>query len=223
MNTITREICGYEALLRWFHPIRGQVSPSEFIPVAENIGLIHELRNWVLGTACLEATRWPRSLKVAVNLSPVQFRSQNLIQSIVTILTQSGLDPNRLELGITESVLLDKNEQTFDTLTELKAVGIHAIAIDRDAAAFRRARNVARCRKGRQMDQCLQRRPISEAEQARKEPNGFLYLPRMRPPVSVCMAHRHPLGSKCGPSLPSVNPREWSDAAVQPCPDRNSD
>ncbi len=129
VNTITREICGYEALLRWFHPIRGQVPPSEFIPVAENIGLIHELGEWVLRTACLEAARWPRSLKVAVNLSPVQFRSRNLIQSVVTILTQSGLDPNRLELEITESVLLDKNEQTLDTLTELKAVGIQ-IAMD---------------------------------------------------------------------------------------------
>lgn len=129
VNTITREICGYEALLRWFHPVRGQVSPLEFIPVAENIGLIHELGEWVLRTACLEAAGWPRSLKVAVNLSPVQFRSRNLIQSVVTILTQSGLDPNRLELEITESVLLDKNEQTLDTLTDLKAVGIQ-IAMD---------------------------------------------------------------------------------------------
>ncbi|WP_081815950.1 EAL domain-containing protein [Phyllobacterium sp. UNC302MFCol5.2] len=129
VNTITREICGYEALLRWFHPIRGQVPPSEFIPVAENIGLIHELGDWVLRTACTEAARWPRSLKVAVNLSPVQFRSRNLIQSVVTIVTQSGLDPDRLELEITESVLLDKNEQTLETLTQLKAVGIQ-IAMD---------------------------------------------------------------------------------------------
>lgn len=129
VNTITRAICGYEALLRWFHPLRGLVPPSEFIPVAENIGLIHELGEWVLRTACLEAARWPSSLKVAVNLSPVQFRSRNLIQSVVTILAQTGLDPNRLELEITESVLLDKNEQTLDTLTELKAVGIQ-IAMD---------------------------------------------------------------------------------------------
>ncbi|MEK1889824.1 MAG: EAL domain-containing protein [Phyllobacterium sp.] len=129
VNTITREICGYEALLRWFHPIRGQVPPSEFIPVAENIGLIHELGDWVLRTACLEAARWPRSLKVAVNLSPVQFRSRNLIQSVVATLKQSGLDPNRLELEITESVLLDKNEQTLETLTQLKALGIQ-IAMD---------------------------------------------------------------------------------------------
>ena len=129
VNTTTREICGYEALMRWFHPTRGQVPPSEFIPVAENIGLIHELGDWILRTASREAVRWPKSLKVAVNLSPVQFRSRNLIQSVVTILTQSGLDPNRLELEITESVLLDKNEQTLDTLKELKAVGIQ-IAMD---------------------------------------------------------------------------------------------
>ena len=129
VNTITREICGYEALLRWFHPRRGPVPPSEFIPVAEDIGLIHELGEWVLRMACLEAAGWPRPLKVAVNLSPVQFRSRNLIQSVVTILSQSNLDPNRLELEITESVLLDKNEQTLQTLKELKAVGIQ-IAMD---------------------------------------------------------------------------------------------
>ncbi|TXR49544.1 putative bifunctional diguanylate cyclase/phosphodiesterase [Phyllobacterium endophyticum] len=129
VNATTREIRGYEALVRWFHPVRGEVPPSEFIPVAENIGLIHELGAWVLRTACAEAVRWPRRLKVAVNLSPVQFRSRNLIHGVVAILAQTGLEPGRLELEITESVLLDKNEQTLDTLKELKAVGIQ-IAMD---------------------------------------------------------------------------------------------
>lgn len=128
-SMLTREICGYEALLRWFHPIRGEVSPSEFIPVAEKTGFIHTLGDWVLRTACLEATQWPKSLKVAVNLSPVQFRSGNLIQSVISTLTQTGLDPDRLELEITESILLDKNEQILEILSELKTVGIQ-IAMD---------------------------------------------------------------------------------------------
>ncbi|UVV69094.1 putative bifunctional diguanylate cyclase/phosphodiesterase [Brucella anthropi] len=127
--TITREICGFEALLRWTHPIRGAVSPVEFIPVAEKIGFIHALGDWVLKTACLEAAHWNKPLKIAVNLSPVQFRSLNLIQSVIDALEQSGLEANRLELEITESVLLDKNEQTLSTLRQLKALGIQ-IAMD---------------------------------------------------------------------------------------------
>ncbi len=127
--TVTREICGYEALLRWTHPIRGSVSPVEFIPVAEKIGFIHALGDWVLKTACLEAAHWNKPLKIAVNLSPVQFRSLNLIQSVIDALDRSGLSANRLELEITESVLLDKNEQTLSTLRQLKALGIQ-IAMD---------------------------------------------------------------------------------------------
>lgn len=127
--TSTREICGYEALLRWTHPVRGPVPPSEFIPVAEKMGIIHALGDWVLRTACLEASHWPKSLKLAVNLSPIQFRSNTLIQSVISTLDQTGLDPRRLELEITESVLLDKNEQTLETLRQLKALGIQ-IAMD---------------------------------------------------------------------------------------------
>ncbi|MBK3745836.1 EAL domain-containing protein, partial [Paraburkholderia aspalathi] len=128
-NTLTGEICGYEALLRWFHPTRGEIPPSEFIPIAERIGFIHTLGDWVLTSACREAVQWQRPLKIAVNLSPVQFRSKSLIQSVISILVDSGLDPDRLELEITESVLLDKNEQTLETLMKLKAVGIQ-IAMD---------------------------------------------------------------------------------------------
>lgn len=128
-DTYTREICGYEALLRWTHPVRGAVPPSEFIPVAEKTGLIHELGDWVLQQACQEAVRWRRPFKVAVNLSPVQFSTKNLIQRVTSILRESGLNPERLELEITESVLLDKNEQTLHALRQLKAVGIQ-IAMD---------------------------------------------------------------------------------------------
>lgn len=128
-TTETREICGYEALLRWTHPVRGPVSPMEFIPVAEKIGTIMPLGEWVLKTACQEAVRWNKPLRIAVNLSPVQFRDKDLVQSVMAALEETGLDPRRLELEITESVLLDKNEQTLETLRGLKALGIQ-IAMD---------------------------------------------------------------------------------------------
>jgi diguanylate cyclase (GGDEF)-like protein len=128
-RTDTREICGYEALVRWDHPVRGAVPPMEFIPVAERIGFINLLGEWVLMTACLEAVKWTKPLKIAVNLSPVQFRSLGLIESVTQALAQTGLAADRLELEITESVLLDKNEQTLNTLRQLKALGIQ-IAMD---------------------------------------------------------------------------------------------
>jgi diguanylate cyclase (GGDEF)-like protein len=127
--TPNREICGFEALLRWTHPVRGSVPPSAFIPVAERTGLIHSLGKWAMETACLEATTWSGDFKVAINLSPVQFHSTNLIHNVVSALDKSGLDPSRLELEITESVLLAKSDQTLDTLRKLKAVGIK-IAMD---------------------------------------------------------------------------------------------
>jgi EAL domain-containing protein (putative c-di-GMP-specific phosphodiesterase class I) len=109
--------------------VRGDVPPSVFIPVAERTGLIHSLGKWVMETACREAMRWDEDMKVAVNLSPVQFHSTNLIQNVMGALDKSGLEPSRLELEITESILLNKSDQTINTLTRLKAVGIQ-IAMD---------------------------------------------------------------------------------------------
>lgn len=129
IDTLTRDICGYEALLRWTHPTRGAVPPSDFINVAEKIGFIHVLGDWVLNMACKEAVNWPKSLKVAVNLSSVQFTNKNLIQTIKSALEISHLEPERLEIEITESVLLDKHEKTLATLLQLKALGIQ-IAMD---------------------------------------------------------------------------------------------
>ena len=103
-------ISGFEALLRWRHPLKGMISPAEFIPVAEDIGLIVALGEWVLREACAEATKWPGAIKVAVNLSSVQFRSRNLVQAVVSALAHSGLSPRRLELEITESVFLAETE-----------------------------------------------------------------------------------------------------------------
>jgi diguanylate cyclase (GGDEF)-like protein len=128
-SAATRMIEGYEALLRWKHPVRGSVPPCEFIPVAEEIGMINLLGEWVLKTACIEAAGWPSHLKVAVNLSPIQFRKKSLLQTIVGALAYSGLDPRRLEVEITESVLLDANEKTADTLDGLRQLGI-TVAMD---------------------------------------------------------------------------------------------
>ncbi|MDG3578922.1 EAL domain-containing protein [Rhizobium sp. YJ-22] len=125
----TRAVSGYEALLRWNHPLRGQVAPSDFIPVAEETGIIQELGEWVLHTACADAAGWQAPLKVAVNLSPVQFRSKALERKVMAALAHGGLEPGRLELEITESVLLDRNEHTLQTLRSLKGLGIQ-IAMD---------------------------------------------------------------------------------------------
>lgn len=123
------EVIGFEALLRWRHPERGLVSPAEFIPVAEDIGLIATLGEWVVKQACLEAATWPSQIKVAVNLSPVQFRHKGLVESIQAALAQSGLSPGRLELEITESILLQDNDTTVATLHELRRLGVR-IALD---------------------------------------------------------------------------------------------
>jgi len=123
------EIVCCEALLRWNHPKRGLVSPSEFIPIAEETGLIIEIGDWVLRRACVEAARWPRPIKVSVNLSPRQFLSGRLLLSIVSALEAAKLPPKRLELEITELVMLANNVTTLATLHELRKLGV-AIAMD---------------------------------------------------------------------------------------------
>ena len=116
-------IAGYEALLRWRHPTRGLIEPDDFIPLAEDLGIIVRLGAWVLRTACRDAAAWPADLLVAVNLSPVQFRDDGLLATVVSAVTQSGLDPGRLELEITEAVLADspRNVAVLDNLHRLGA------------------------------------------------------------------------------------------------------
>jgi diguanylate cyclase (GGDEF)-like protein len=122
-------ITGCEALLRWRHPVRGMISPAEFIPVAEETGLISELGQFVLNTACMEAVRWPDNTRIAVNVSPVQFRSQTLALNVAGALAASGLAASRLELEITEAVLMRDDEMALATLHQLRAIGVR-IALD---------------------------------------------------------------------------------------------
>jgi diguanylate cyclase (GGDEF)-like protein len=117
-------VTSFEALLRWRSPARGLVAPDQFIPLAEEIGLITPIGAWVLKHACLEAMTWPNEIKVAVNLSPVQFKSGTVVLDVVAALGASGLPASRLELEITESVLLQDTENTLSTLNQLKDLGV---------------------------------------------------------------------------------------------------
>lgn len=125
----TGRIAGFEALIRWRHPTRGLVSPADFIQICEETGMIVAIGEWVLRTACCEAAHWPADITVAVNLSPVQFKQGNLVDTVRAALAVSGLAPNRLELEITESVLLQDSASTLAALQQLRASGI-AVALD---------------------------------------------------------------------------------------------
>jgi diguanylate cyclase (GGDEF)-like protein len=129
VNLASKEISGFEALIRWNHPSKGMISPADFIPLAEEIGFIVPMGEWVIRQACATAARWPGNLHVAVNISAIQFRSPGLMQVIVSALAASGLAPTRLEIEITESVLLHNKEATLAVLHQLRALGIR-IAMD---------------------------------------------------------------------------------------------
>ena len=120
---------GFEALIRWDHPEHGPVSPALFIPLAEEIGLINEIGEWVLRTACAEAATWPQHISVAVNLSPVQFKSVALPNVVRTVISETGLAAKRLELEITEGVFLSNDEHVHDMIDSLKRIGLK-LALD---------------------------------------------------------------------------------------------
>ncbi len=127
-------VCGFEALLRWNHPA-GRVSPVKFIPVAEDTGMIVQVGEWALTEACMEAAAWPVDVKVAVNVSPIQFRSPNLVPAVQAALAQSGLPAARLELEITESVLMVDSEATLAILHQLRELGVR-ISMDDFGTGF---------------------------------------------------------------------------------------
>jgi diguanylate cyclase (GGDEF)-like protein len=125
----TDQIIGFEALVRWHHPLRGLRPPLSFIPIAEETGLIVPIGDWVLRQACIHAASWSKTVSVAVNLSPAQFKNRNPVSSVLSALAESGLAPHRLELEITESVLLQESVATLTALHELRGYGIR-ISLD---------------------------------------------------------------------------------------------
>ena len=124
VDLVSRDVIGFEALLRWPHATRGYISPSEFIPLAEETGLITPLGNFVLARACADASEWPEHVKLAVNLSPMQFRVGNVFTNVKEALSATGLAPERLDLEITESVLLDRTDHVIAHLHALRALGV---------------------------------------------------------------------------------------------------
>jgi diguanylate cyclase (GGDEF)-like protein len=135
LNLETDTICGCEALLRWNHPTRGLIPPAEFIPLAEDTGLIAGIGEWVLRTACAAAATWPDDIRVAVNVSPVQLHGDGLLDAVLDALHGTGLAPHRLEIEITEAILMRNNETTLDTLQRLRKLGIR-IAMDDFGTGF---------------------------------------------------------------------------------------
>lgn len=125
----TRDVVGFEALLRWNHPTRGRVSPGEFIPLAEKSGLIRPIGLWVLRTACREAARWRSGLRIAVNVAPQQLVDPGFVERVADALTETGLDPRRLELEITEASIIGDQQNTLEVMHRLKSMGIR-IAMD---------------------------------------------------------------------------------------------
>ena len=130
VNAITEEVVGFEALLRWEHPTRGTIMPAEFVPLAEECGLIIGIGEWVLRTACADAANWPDHISVAVNLSPIQFTNAGLPSVIMNMLASSHIEPSRLELEITESVFLVDSPATDETFTKLKSIGVRLVLDD---------------------------------------------------------------------------------------------
>lgn len=124
------EVSGYEALLRWSHPDRGEISPEVFIPIAEETGSIVQLGEWVLRAACATAADWPDHLSLAVNLSPIQFQVPNLVEMVQTVLEQTGLAANRLELEITETAMMKDRVAVLRILYRLKAMGVRVVMDD---------------------------------------------------------------------------------------------
>ncbi|MDB5707029.1 MAG: diguanylate cyclase, partial [Sphingomonas bacterium] len=129
VSTKTERIVGYEALIRWDHPTRGAISPAEFVPVAEDCGLIEAIGEWVLRTACMEAATWPKDIRVAVNVSPIQFANPALPAVVTSALAKSGIAPARLELEITEGVFLDETASSEHMFKMLKGIGVR-LALD---------------------------------------------------------------------------------------------
>jgi EAL domain-containing protein (putative c-di-GMP-specific phosphodiesterase class I) len=135
VNLQSNRICAVEALLRWKHPERGTVAPGEFLPIAEETGIIVSIGEWVLHHACAAATAWPDRISIAVNVSPIQFKSGRLVEQVKSAIALSGIDPKRLELEITETVLLANTDSTLQTLHRVRDLGVR-ISMDDFGTGF---------------------------------------------------------------------------------------
>jgi diguanylate cyclase (GGDEF)-like protein len=129
VRAVSEEICGFEALVRWNHPTRGRIGPEKFIPLAEECGMIGPIGRWVLDAALTEAATWPDHIRIAVNLSPIQFNDPAIVETVSKLLEKSGVRPERLELEITEGVFLADSDATEDTFARLKKLGVR-LALD---------------------------------------------------------------------------------------------
>ena len=168
-------IAGFEALVRWVHPARGVMYPDAFIEVAEDTGLIVPIGEWVLRQACRDAADWPDDVKVAVNLSPAQFKRGDLVSMVVSALGAAGLDPRRLELEITESVLLHDESWVREILLELRRLGV-SIAMGRERRPGRHPDSRAVQRSAGLLHRPAFRRPLDPAPPVR--PRGRSHVPR---------------------------------------------
>ena len=135
VDVMTRQLCGVETLVRWRHPTKGMIGPDRFIPLAESTGLIGQLGEWILQRACADAVLWPSHVKIAVNISAVQFKRGNLFDTILGTLVKTGLAPERLELEITETSMLENREAHLTTIRQLKNLGL-SIALDDFGTGF---------------------------------------------------------------------------------------
>ena len=120
----TGRIVGFEALVRWLHPTQGYIAPADFIPIAEERGLIVPLGEWVLRQACLDAIEWPNDMTVAVNISPIQFKHKDYVASVARIVEETGIDPTRIELELTEGLVVDDADMAENAIMELRALGV---------------------------------------------------------------------------------------------------
>ena len=164
VNLETRRTASMEALLRWTHPTNGSISPAEFVPVAEETGLIVQLGEWVIRRACSDAANWPDDVRVAVNLSPVQFTRGNIVGTVISALGASGLKPQRLELEITESVILEKTERNVSILNQLRDIGVR-ISMDDFGTGYSSLSYLRSFRFDKiKIDQCFVREMANDAE-----------------------------------------------------------
>ena len=129
VRTASEEVCGFEALLRWRHPSKGAISPEKFVPLAEECGMIGKIGEWTLRTALMEAAEWPDHIRIAVNLSPIQFNDPGITDLVASALKESGVRAERVELEITEGVFLADNDATDETFAKLKKLGVR-LALD---------------------------------------------------------------------------------------------